>query len=209
MLDDKAIRSPEEIMRRFSNAPLSLSRVKREMLLASIVEKLSREVKRAGYHWQDKTSQYIATTYLIIKFWLPRLLLNADIYPMHFGLEARVPFAGIHLLKLASKISPALAMKSHIEKYCLKQIAKNKIPESIRNRLKSSLPKNQAIGRRYQNKLKQVLQDPWAKDLISNYLAWPTIQQLSIKDAELSEKERSLLFKIISFSYWYQYHFKR
>ena len=206
MLDEAAIRSPNEIMRRFSNAPLALSSIENKNLMAYILEKVCHEAACAGYNWSDQNNQYMATSYLIIKFWLPRLLLNADIYPMHFGLEARVPFADINLMDLASKISPKLAMKNNVEKYCLKQIARNRIPESIRNRLKSSLPKSQTIGKYYQKELRQILLHPGAKELISHYLHWPAIHQLATTNNELTEKERALLFKVISFYYWYQHH---
>lgn len=206
MLDKGAIKSPREIIRRFSTVPLALTKQHQENLMTNIVDKLFQEVVSGGYHWEDQCSQYMATSYLIIKFWLPRLLLNADIYPMHFGLEARVPFADINLMDLAGRIAPKLAMKNNIEKYCLKQIAKNKIPESIRNRLKSSLPKNQTIGKQYQAVLKSILLDPLAEELIGHYLSRPKVHQMCLKNNEPDENERALLFKIIAFYYWYQCH---
>jgi len=206
MLDDKARRSPREIMNRFANAPLALSNTENEALMMSIYDRVCKEANSAGHDWKDEMSQYVATSYLIIKFWLPRLLLNADIYPMYYGVEARVPFADIYLLDLASRISPQLAMKNNIEKYCLKQVARNKIPESIRNRLKSSLPKNQCIGKMYQSEMKKILRDPQVEDLVGQYLHWPSVKQLIFTHDVLTEKERALLFKVISFYYWFLCH---
>jgi asparagine synthetase B (glutamine-hydrolysing) len=122
---------------------------------------------------------------------------------MHFGLEARVPFAHNDLLALASTIAPELAMKNQCEKYCLKQIASGKIPSAIINRIKSSLPKDQSVGALYQQEFKIIAANSLTEDLIGRYLNWPEINRIASKAPLLTEKERAILFKVIAFYYWF------
>ena len=97
----------------------------------------------AGHHWHTPLAGLLATTYLIMKRWLPRLLHNGDIHTMAFSVEARVPFADTDILELSEKVHPHLALRNGCEKYLLRQAAHGLMPEANRLRPKSALPKDQ------------------------------------------------------------------
>jgi asparagine synthase (glutamine-hydrolysing) len=73
-------------------------------------------------------SQYLETKYL-----LPGYILSSqgDRAAMAHGVEGRFPFLDYRVAELAAKLPPRLKMRGLDEKYLLKRIAKDFVPESI------------------------------------------------------------------------------
>lgn len=196
--DPAVIRCPSGIINRFGIPPL------REDFYPNPVEMLSEKYKalasEAGHRWISPIDCSLATTYIIVKRWLPRLLHNGDIHSMASSLETRVPFADIHLLDLSSRIHPRSGYYRGTEKWLLRQAAKGLIPESIRTRKKSSLPKDQGTGEIYKAAFGKL--SPDNLDFLSVFLDMKKITKLCLKEYCPNESERALLFRLLSLCYW-------
>jgi asparagine synthase (glutamine-hydrolysing) len=198
LLDSQATNSPSGIINRFS-----LPLLKKGILdnpLEYFDEKYKNLTINSGHTWDSPTNRYLATTYLIIKRWLPRLLHNGDIHAMQHSLEARVPFADIHLLRFAQKVAPSTGYNNGVEKWLLRKSCKGLLPETSRERRKSALPKDQRVDNIY--KAIGVGLFITYKEFLSNFIDIKNILQLCRTDYNLSEQEKSLLFRLISLCYW-------
>ena len=153
LLDPAAVASPRTILQRFGAVP-----VRREVLadpLAGFSAKYC-EWMRPDASLQQ---QIAGTTALIVERWLPRLLHNGDIHSMRVGLEARVPFADIELLALAAAVPPGAGLADG-EKTRLRAALRGVVPEPIRLRRKSALPKDPGTAAIYQREASRLLADP-------------------------------------------------
>lgn len=130
---------------------------------------------------------------LLIERWLPRLLHNGDIHTMAFGLEARVPFAATPLVELAMRAAPAQAM----DKALLREALRGVVPEAIRLRRKSALPKDQEAD--YRPEARRVLTDP--HPLLTELLDVAALQPLLL-GGPLAEAQRAQLFRVICLHHW-------
>ncbi|MGP1665234.1 MAG: asparagine synthase (glutamine-hydrolyzing), partial [Rhodanobacter sp.] len=102
--------------------------------------------RNAGHDWQTPAACLRASQWLLRHRWLQRLLHNGDIHSMAHGLEARVPFGDTEVLDLAATIPAELALHGGVEKALLREAARGAIPEAVRLRKKSALPKDQGNG---------------------------------------------------------------
>lgn len=152
-------------------------------------------IEKNGYSFKGtQQDRILAMSCLIYKRWLGRLLHNGDIHSMHFGLEARVPFANKNMLEVASHIGPELGFKNGIEKSLLKSAAKNWLPDYIINRKKSALPRDPRLGPQYQEILKNLLQE--MGDFVEDYLNLNTLTALC-EQKTIVENDRMMLFNMI------------
>lgn len=72
-----------------------------------------------------------------IRFYLPGdLLTKVDRASMKYALETRVPYLDHRLVEFALNLSPALKYKNGIQKYILKQVLYQYVPETFFNRPK-------------------------------------------------------------------------
>jgi asparagine synthase (glutamine-hydrolysing) len=125
---------------------------------------------------------------------------------MHFGLEARVPFANQSYLRAACQIPPHLGFKGSTEKHILRQAAQKWLPPLFSERKKSALPRDPRLGKAYQNALLPLIQRH--KDLIEPYLDIPAL--LSLCHIEnVKEADRMILFNMISFIHWFTIYAKK
>jgi asparagine synthase (glutamine-hydrolysing) len=146
----------------------------------------------------------LATTWLVVHRWLPRLLHNGDIHAMAHGLEARVPFADIELLALARRIGPATALANGVEKAALRDALRGLVPEQIRTRRKSALPKDQAVAAIYQREAIRLLDESGAQ--LGSLIDLHDARALCAPERPLDERERALLFRVISLVHWQRAH---
>lgn len=132
-------------------------------------------------------------TRLVVERWLPRLLHNGDVHCMAFGLEARVPFAANRLLELAQHVTPTQGA----DKRVLREALRGRLPEPIRVRRKSALPKDQAVGEAYRARVIEVLRDPHpiVRELVD-------VGALPVRAVVLDERERAVLFRVIALHDW-------
>ncbi len=157
-------------------------------------------ITAAGHGGDTRADRLRGITHLIVQRWLPRLLHNGDIHTMAHGLEARVPFADTALLDLAVQVHPELALRGGVEKSLLRQAARGLMPEAARVRRKSSLSKDDACVRIYQEEAAKALAA--SGHLIGLWLDVPATEALCHPAIVPSEMQRALLFRVICFHHW-------
>jgi asparagine synthase (glutamine-hydrolysing) len=133
------------------------------------------------------------TTRLIVERWLPRLLHDGDIQCMAFGLEARVPFGAVGLVDVASRIAPARALAGGVEKAALRDALRGLVPDAIRTRRKSALPKEQASAAIYRAELARLNLHPLVTELVD----LDTLARLSD-----DERGRACRFRVLALHHW-------
>jgi asparagine synthase (glutamine-hydrolysing) len=180
-------RSPAEVLARLGNVPV------RRAIDPDPVARLDLEYRALVGDVADYDRDRVAaTTQLIVERWLPRLLHNGDIHCMAFGLEARVPFASVRLVELAMRVGASRALAGG-DKTVLRDALRGIVPEAIRTRRKSALPKDQ--GALYAGELARVIADPH-----------PVVRE--IVDLEraargpLDERGRAQAFRVIALHHW-------
>jgi asparagine synthase (glutamine-hydrolysing) len=146
----------------------------------------------------------VAMTYLIVKRWLPRLLHNGDAHTMHASLEARVPFADAALLDLAARVSPSVALRGGVEKWALREAARGVVPEAIRTRKKSALPKDLQIEPVFRSEAAKVWREPPA--LVDALVDLDAVRAIAERPSALTEAERAVLFRVITLAHWTRHH---
>ncbi len=190
LLDPEVVRTPGNILSRFGSPELAAG------VTASFDAKYREVAESAGWRWDTPVAQLCATTYLIVKRWLPRLLHNGDVHTMAFSVEARVPLADIELVETARRAPPARALGKQL----LREAARGLMPEGARLRAKSALPKDQATAAVYQQEARIALEE--SADFLGAWLALAPLRELASTTAVLTENERSLLFRVIALHHW-------
>lgn len=190
LLDAEATRDPRGVIERFAAPGLWPEAVDH------FAAKYRALAAAAGHDWRTPGARVLATTWLVVNRWLPRLLHDGDIHAMAHGLEARVPFADRALLALARRTGPARALAGGTEKAALRAALAGVIPEEIRLRRKSALPKDQGVEAIYQRE---------AARLVAEGALDPVIDRAAILARcarPLDERERALLFRVICLAHW-------
>jgi len=198
LLDEEATRSPRGILERFGVAPIARNAC--ADAVAMFDDQYRALAEMGGYSWETPLDRLLATTYLVVKRWLPRLLHNGDIHTMAFSVEARVPFADITLLALAARLHPNLAIHNGGEKCLLRQAVRGLVPEPIRLRRKSALPKDQGTSAVYRIEATRAVRE--SHDFLATWLDLGPIERLLASDRTFTENERSLLFRIVALHHW-------
>ncbi|HEY0273067.1 MAG TPA: asparagine synthase-related protein, partial [Chitinophaga sp.] len=204
LLNGQVNNSPRGLMNLFGaekRATMLAARWQQELQpLAFLDEEYRQLAASAGVAFgKSATENILAMSILVNRRWLGRLLHNGDIHTMHYGLEARVPFANPHLLETVVQVPPALGFREGVEKYLLRQAALQHMAPAFALRKKSSLPRDPRLGKAYQAILQKLLQPP--NDFIDTYLHRPALAALSRQDT-VPESDRMLLFNMICLIYW-------
>jgi len=198
LLDEEATCSPAGILRRFAQAP-----IRREWLsdpVRHFEDHYIRLTTAAGHRWHTPLERTLATTYLIVKRWLARLLHNGDIHAMAWSLEARVPFGDADLLDFARQVHPFVGIHERTEKWLLRQACAGIIPEGVRLRKKSALPKDQGVQAEYQVAAARALDE--SAPFLGAFLELPSLRALCRPERLLHEAERALLFRVMALAHW-------
>jgi asparagine synthase (glutamine-hydrolysing) len=195
LLDAAAVADPAVIVKRLGCVPV------RADVEADPLARLVAEYRALA---PTNASPVIATTQLIVERWLPRLLHNGDIHCMAFGLEARVPFAANRLVELAARVDPAVALRGGVEKALLREALRGCIPEAIRTRRKSALPKDQATAAVFRSEARTVLAEP--HPIVAGFVDREALAQLLAPERPLAESERAQLFRVICLHHWATAH---
>jgi len=148
---------------------------------------------------KGKEERLRATSSLINKLWLGRLLHNGDIHTMNSSLEARVPFANQNLCEVSKRIHQSLGFKNNVEKYIVRESAKGILIDDIRLRKKSALPRDPRLGKAYQKILHNLLHEK--NSFCEEYLNIKYLKKLAV-DNHLTEQKRMVIFNSISTIYW-------
>jgi asparagine synthase (glutamine-hydrolysing) len=210
LLDDEATASPEALMKRLG-AHERMRLLSPELLqgrdadlLGSLAERYRALAEANGQRWGDRNERIAATSSLVVQRWLGRLLHNGDVHTMAFGLEARVPFADVDLLRMAESVSPEIGLHQGIEKWHLRQAMGGEMPDKIRWRKKSALPKDQGTESIYRAEAQRLLKDDDRK--LSRWLNLDVIRELASLGRPLTELERAMLFQAICFWHFVRHH---
>jgi asparagine synthase (glutamine-hydrolysing) len=198
LLDEHANRSPLALLRRFPSAPLHPDWG--PDVQARIATGLA-ELQAAHGHGDDTLrARVLATTWLVLRRWLPRLLHNGDVHTMAASVEARVPFADTELVELALRVDPRRAMRDGEDKALLREAAWGLVPEEIRARRKSALPKDQRAAGVYQAIVRRCLdQEP---SLLASLCDVAGLRALIEPSRPLDEGERAILFRVAALAHW-------
>lgn len=203
LLDPKALQGPHVILARLGAVP-----IRHEILPdapASAARRLVAHVEDAGGTFAgDDDQRLAATTLLVVERWLPRLLHNGDVHTMRSSLEARVPFADARLVDFAATIAPRLALRDGVEKWALRESARGLVPEAIRTRKKSALPKDLAIEAVFRAELARVLAEPPA--LVRAIVDLDAMRALARSRTALTEAERAAMFRVVTLAHWARHH---
>ncbi|MFZ6186129.1 asparagine synthase-related protein, partial [Nannocystis pusilla] len=198
LLDAAATADPAVILRRFGQVP-----VRREVLadpMATFTDRYRAWMRPAA----SQAERVAGTTALIVERWLPRLLHNGDIHTMRAGLEARVPFADVELLALAAAVPSATGLAGGREKALLRAALHGVVPDEIRLRLKSALPKDQGAAAVLQREASRLLADPPA--LVQALVDLPALAPWLDPRRTLVEWERAALFRVICLCHFGHHH---
>jgi asparagine synthase (glutamine-hydrolysing) len=194
LLDEVATSGPEAIIRRLGSVP-----IRRDVDPDPVQRygQIYRElIADAGGSYANNPVE--ATTHLIVRRWLPRLLHNGDIHTMRYGLEARVPFASTRLLDVAATVPVVSGLAHGVEKSALRRALRGVVPESIRRRRKSALPKEQDVASTYQAELSQIMREP--HPVVNRIVDLEALRPHLTGD--LTESERAQLFRVICLHHW-------
>lgn len=218
LLDRAALQGPRAVIERLGSAPIraEIARHPRRDAareLESVVEEAggsfagdargardARDARDGRAH----DGRVRAMTYLIVKRWLPRLLHNGDIHTMRWSLESRVPFADAELVDLASRIDPSIAMRGGTEKWALRESARGLLPEHVRIRKKSALPKDLDVEPVFRAEAAKVLRDP--PPLVDAIVDLAALHAIVTCPEALTEAERAVLFRVVTLAHWARHH---
>ncbi len=196
LLDEVVIGHPRKLMQRFGEPPFSKSLGPHPA--AAIASQYAELAAVAGHDTATRAGRLRATTHLIVNRWLPRLLHNGDIHSMAHGVEARVPFADAELLDLAVRVHPELGVRDGVEKSLLRESLRGVIPESIRTRRKSSLPRDDGADSILRTEAIRALEA--SETLIGAWLDVPSLRAICEAPGRLLQP--GLLFRVIAFCHW-------
>jgi len=203
LLDPDALRGPEVVLRRLGSVPLR-PEISADPL-GEAVTSLEALVAAKGASFEaDHARRVLAMTYLVVKRWLPRLLHNDDVHTMRASLEARVPFADVELVELAGRVAPEVALRGGVEKWALREAARGLVPEHVRTRKKSALPKDLDVEPVFREEARKVLLDPPA--VVAALVDTPAVADILAQPRALQEPERAILFRVITLAHWARHH---
>lgn len=197
LLDAIATQSPRKIVERLGVVPIAAG-VDRDPITRFDSEYRTL-VAEAGLSFDEPHERIAATTELIVRRWLPRLLHNGDVHCMAFGVEPRVPFAANAVLACAQAVGPERALAGGVEKAVLRRAAMGLVPEAIATRRKSALPKDQAVGVAYRRLLTETLAEP--HPLVSTLVDIPQLQQQAAAEP-MNERTRGVVFRVLCLQRW-------
>jgi asparagine synthase (glutamine-hydrolysing) len=203
LLDPHATLDPTHILQRLTDDPYLRSGLLTQPLqhYGALYRKLASD---AGHDWRSPPARLRATQWLVRHRWLQRLLHNGDIHGMAHGLEARVPFGDTDVLDLAATIPAELALRGNVEKAMLREASRGALPEAVRVRRKSALPKDQGNG----EPLRQHMLDVLAKDSgrIDGLLDITRLRRRCADPTPLAERERAVMFRACALAHWSRIH---
>jgi asparagine synthase (glutamine-hydrolysing) len=203
LLDRDALRGPGAVLKRLGSVPIRAAVAKDPV--GDAVRELEALAEAGGAGGgTDHEGRVLAMTYLIVKRWLPRLLHNGDVHTMRASLEARVPFADAELIELAARISPSVALRGGVEKWALREAARGVVPEHVRTRKKSALPKDLAIEPVFRAEAAKMLRDP--PPFVEAVVDLDAVRAIATRPSALAESERAILFRVITLGHWARHH---
>ncbi|MET0255744.1 MAG: asparagine synthase (glutamine-hydrolyzing) [Luteibacter sp.] len=203
LLDPHATRDPLHVLQRLTGDPYL-----RPGMLARPLEHFAAKYRAlasdAGHEWTTPGGGLRATQWLVRHRWLQRLLHNGDIHCMAHGVESRVPFGDTALLDLAASVAPEDALRHGVEKAMLREASRGLVPEAIRRRRKSALPKDQGMGEWLRRHARDTLATQG--EAVAAIMDVPRLLRRCADPALLDEHDRAVLFRASAVSHWATLH---
>jgi len=139
--------------------------VRTELRDKNVYAELERALPTEFWGW-DKFCQ---AQYLEVHYLLPGYILSSqgDRMAMAHSVEARYPFLDHRVIEFAARLHASLKMKVLNEKYLLKRIAKNRLPDSIVRRPKQ--PYRAPDARSFVNHKPSYVDELMSADTIKSY----------------------------------------
>ena len=209
VLDDETISGPEGPLRKFAQYDQRVQFLNPKIVaeldpLRMIAAKHQKIADEGGYGWGSRTDKITVTSYLVFRRFLARLLHMGDMESMAHSLEARVPFADARMLELARRVPVELGFKDGTEKYLLRLASPAVMPDSIRWRKKSALPKDQETDGVYRAEALRLLEKP--DPFIERYLDVPRLREIAASERPLEDIERQILFQTLFTIHWSRHY---
>jgi asparagine synthase (glutamine-hydrolysing) len=201
LLDDNATSHPTQILHRLTGDPYVRPEIM-DQPLAHYGAAYRDLAVSAGHSWDTPPARVRATQWLVRNRWLQRLLHNGDIHCMAHGLEARVPFGDIDVLDAAGLIPAEMGLRHGVEKAVLRESARGLVPESIRCRRKSALPKDQDNGEQLRRHTVSVLSEE--AERVAGLLDVGRLLRRCADPRPLDERERAVMFRSAVLTHWAQ-----
>lgn len=192
LLSERIVGSVENVIQFFGHIPL-----RRPQAASDFSQTYKSYAIENGYNWDSLAEQRLATSKIIVDFWLRRLLHNGDTHTMAHSLEARVPFADVNLLREAQK----LTYVDGPEKNHLRNVAAGLLSPELAQRPKSALTKNLKAHSVVHN----YFVDYWKKygDTLSELVDADCITQWTKRNSEsLSDYDVGLEFRMLATLVW-------
>lgn len=203
LLDEDATAHPARILRRLTGDPYLRPDIL-DQPLAHYGAAYRDLAVCAGHSWDTPPARVRATQWLVRNRWLQRLLHNGDIHCMAHGLEARVPFGDTDLLDVAGVIPAEMGLRRGVEKAVLRDSARGLVPESIRCRRKSALPKDQDNGEQLRRHAHSLLSEH--AERVAGFLDVGRLLHRCADPRPLDERERAVMFRSAALTHWAQIH---
>jgi asparagine synthase (glutamine-hydrolysing) len=203
LLDPHAVADPLHVLQRLTGDPY-LRPGLLDAPLAHFAGAYRQLAVDAGHAWSTPADALRATQWLVRHRWLQRLLHNGDIHGMAHGLEARVPFGDTDLLDFATSVSPDDALRDGVEKALLREASRGLVPEAIRRRRKSALPKDQDTGEAIRRHARETLSTHG--EPVAAVMDVPRLLRRCADARPLDEHERAVMFRAAALSHWATLH---
>lgn len=210
-LTPEVSRSPAALLERFGfSARRALLRRELWPLADALDAEYRALTEQAGFAYgQHERDNRLATSTLLVKRWLPRLLHNGDVHTLAFGLEARVPFADQRVLALASQVAVEDAFapfRGVPEKAFLRRAVVGLVPENILARPKSALPRDDGMGPLFRTRLAELLRMPAARTRLALFFEPRALDVLIEQRASPDDTTRACLFSVLAFEAFLRHH---
>lgn len=156
----------------------------------------------------------MAMSTVILRRWLPRLLHNGDLHTMAFGLEARVPFADRRVLAVAARVGLGDGWSDDVddadpvpEKRFLRRAVADLVPDAIRRRRKSALPRDDGLGDAFQARLAADLLGADTRARLARVFDIDAIDALANPAVTpIDDEVRAVLFSVLSVDGFLRHH---
>ncbi|MGE0480112.1 MAG: asparagine synthase (glutamine-hydrolyzing) [Phycisphaerae bacterium] len=138
------------------------------------------------------------------EFYLPNdMLVKVDRMSMAHGLEVRVPFLDVEMVRFAANLPGEFKLhRGRRRKHILRESLRGSIPDAVLDRKKSGF--NVPLERWMRGPLRSLLLDAVAtrRDALSRYVRPAEIEQLAAEHAERRADHAHALFTLLMFALW-------
>ncbi|RAX56710.1 asparagine synthase (glutamine-hydrolyzing) [Helicobacter monodelphidis] len=136
------------------------------------------------------------------------LLPKMDIATMQHSLEARSPFLGLEILKLAPRLDDKLKINGKTTKFILRQLAQKYLPNELINAPKRGfeIPLNEWVN----GELKEIIFERITKSEIIKEFIQPTFLEQCLYKPEMfpAQKRAKILFTLFGLGVWHHHYLR-